>query len=211
MPDNDVVSRVDVQSGITIKTECDGNMLHCRQLSLWFLWCECLLMAELKWSLSWQQRSHKICHKSIKQPLELSMKNLAAGEIWRSEATCSTRLFATSWTDVGPSLRPESPQSAKRGSYEELGDLTCRYGMGQKKGLGRGNEKRVYFLTQQKEPSGPVFWPPTIYGRTAAFRQQSRSGRAPADALYLPCGASDAKRPYCRAPQSVKELLQTAR
>ncbi|CAK9089100.1 unnamed protein product [Durusdinium trenchii] len=32
MPDNDVVSRVDIQSGITIKTECEGNMLHCHLL-----------------------------------------------------------------------------------------------------------------------------------------------------------------------------------
>ena len=29
MPDNDIVSRVDDQGGITIKTECQGNMLHC--------------------------------------------------------------------------------------------------------------------------------------------------------------------------------------
>ncbi|CAE7677164.1 unnamed protein product [Symbiodinium microadriaticum] len=32
MPENDVVSRVDTQTGITIKTDCDGNPLHCHQL-----------------------------------------------------------------------------------------------------------------------------------------------------------------------------------
>lgn len=33
MPDNDVVSRVDTQSGATVKTKCEGNMLHCHLLS----------------------------------------------------------------------------------------------------------------------------------------------------------------------------------
>jgi len=32
MPENDVVSRVDTQTGITVKTDCDGNPLHCHQL-----------------------------------------------------------------------------------------------------------------------------------------------------------------------------------
>eukprot|EP00435_Cladocopium_sp_Y103_P075151 s223_g54.t1 len=33
MPDNDVVSRVDTQSGASVKTKCIGNMLHCHLLS----------------------------------------------------------------------------------------------------------------------------------------------------------------------------------
>ncbi|CAE7238631.1 unnamed protein product, partial [Symbiodinium pilosum] len=32
MPENDLVSRVDTQTGITIKTDCDGNSLHCHLL-----------------------------------------------------------------------------------------------------------------------------------------------------------------------------------